>query len=73
MSLALTLTKEEENILSSYAKSKGLSISEAIKKTMFEMIEDEEDRRAGEKGYKEYLKSGKKSRPISKLWEELEI
>ena len=37
---------------------------------MFEKIEDEYDIALGEDAFREYLSSGKQSRPIGKLWEE---
>lgn len=43
-----------------------------LKKTS-EQIEDRLDEAIFEEAYKEYLKSGKKSRPISELWQEAGI
>lgn len=43
-----------------------------LKKTS-EQIEDRIDETMFEEAYEEYLKSGKKSRPISELWQEAGI
>lgn len=44
----------------------------SLKKTS-EQIEDRVDEAIFEEAYKEYLKSGKKSRPVSELWKEADI
>ena len=46
---------------------KTLNLNELIK------MENEYDIEIVKKAYKEYLKSGKKSRPISELWQEAGI
>lgn len=43
-----------------------------LKKTS-EQIEDRVDEAIFEEAYEEYLKSGKKSRPVSELWKEVGI
>ena len=48
-----------------------MSLGEAFKKALFEKIEDEYDIKVGEEAYKEYVDSGKKSRPFSELKKEL--
>lgn len=73
MALSINLTEQEENIVNSYAKLHSLSLSEAFKKALFEKIEDEYDQAVYEESYDEYVASGKKSRPINELWEELGI
>lgn len=40
---------------------------------ILERIEDEQDLKAYEEAYSEYLRSGKQSTPISELWTEFEI
>lgn len=48
------------------------SISDGTAKLVeHELIEDEEDIALADEAYDEYLKSGKKSRPIEELWKEL--
>lgn len=73
MAFSIRLTEEERYLAESYAKLYGLSLGEAFKKALFERIEDEYDVRVAEEAYAEYLKGGKKSRPIDALWEELDI
>lgn len=48
----LRLDKTEKEIIQSYANSKGLTMSEFMKKVVLEYIEDEYDLKI----YKEYLK-----------------
>ena len=50
-----------------------MSVAEAFKIALFKQIEDEYDISVANEAYDEYVKSGKKSRPISELWKELEI
>ncbi len=73
MSFSIRLTPEEKILAESYAKLHSLSLGEAFKKALFERIEDEYDITAANEAYEEYVKSGKKSRPISDLWKELDI
>ena len=73
MSFSIRLTEEEKNIASSYAKLHSMSLGEAFKKALFEKIEEEYDIAVYNEAYQEYLDSGKKSTPIEKLWEELDI
>ncbi len=73
MSFSIRLTPEEKILAESYAKLHSLSLGEAFKKALFERIEDEYDITVADEAYEEYVKSGKKSRPISELWKELDI
>ena len=73
MSFSIRLTPEEKILAESYAKLHSLSLGEAFKKALFERIEDEYDITAANEAYEEYIKSGKKSRPISEFWKELDI
>ena len=73
MSFSIRLTPEEKILAESYAKLHSLSLGEAFKKALFECIEDEYDITAANEAYEEYVKSGKKSRPISEFWKELDI
>ena len=70
MSFSIRLTDEERALAESYAKLHSYSISEAFKRALFEKIEDEYDVALGQDAYREYLSSGKQSRPISELWKE---
>lgn len=73
MSFSIRLTAEEKSLAESYAKIHSMSLGEAFKKALFERIEDEYDSALAKDAYNEYVKDGCKSRPISKLWEELDL
>ena len=70
MAFSIRLTEEERKLVDSYAKIHSISVGEAFKKALFEKIEEEFD---ADEAYNEYVKSGKKSRPIEELWDELEL
>ena len=55
MIVSIRMSEKEKELVNSYAKSHGWSISEAIKRAIFEAIEDEYDAVLAEKAYKEYL------------------
>lgn len=71
MSFSIRLSEEEKSLAESYAKLHSMSLGEAFKKALFEQIEDEYDIAVAEEAYDEYVKSGRKSKPISDLWKEL--
>lgn len=71
MPLSIRLSEDERQLVNSYAKIHSISVAEAFKKALFEKIEDEFDVTVANDSYDEYVKSGKKSRPISDLWDEL--
>ena len=73
MSFSIRLTDEEKALADSYAKLHSISLAEAFKRALFERIEDEYDITVGEGAYNDYVKSGKKSRPASELWKELDL
>lgn len=73
MSFSIRLTAEEKRLAESYAKLHAISLAEAFKRALFERIEDEYDVAVAEEAYHEYVESGRKSRPISELWEELDL
>ncbi len=73
MSFSIRLTTEEKSLAESYAKLHSMSLGEAFKKALFEKIEDEYDISIADEAYNDYVKSGKKSRPISELWKELDL
>ena len=70
MAFSIRLTDEEKMLADSYAKIHSLSLGEAFKKALFEKIEDEYDITVADEAYRDYVKSGKKSRPASEFWEE---
>lgn len=73
MSFSIRLSAEEKSLAESYAKLHELSLGEAFKKALFEKIEDEYDIAVAQSAHDDYIKSGKKSRPISELWKELDL
>ena len=73
MAFSIRLTEEEKALAESYAKMHSLSVGEAFKRALFERIEDEYDLAIAEEAYAEYVRDGKKSRPISELWKECDL
>lgn len=73
MSFSIRLTPEEKSLAESYAKLHSQSLGEAFKKALFEKIEDEYDVTIANEAHAEYIKSGRKSKPISELWKELDL
>lgn len=73
MSFSIRLNPEEKTLAESYARLHSLSLGEAFKKALFEKIEDEYDITIADEAYKDYIASGKKSRPIQDLWSELDL
>ena len=73
MAFSIRLTEEERRLAESYAKLHSISMGEAFKMALFERIEDEYDIAVADEAYKEYVDSGKKSRPIEELWGELDL
>lgn len=71
MSFSIRLTEEEKQLANSYAKIHDMSMGEAFKHALFEKIEDEYDIMLGKETYEDYVASGRKSRPIEELWQEL--
>ena len=73
MSFSIRLTPEEKSLAESYAKLHSLSLGEVFKKALFEQIEEEYDIAIAKDAYEEYVREGKRSRPISELWQELDL
>ena len=73
MCFSIRLLAEEKRIAESYAKMRSMSLEESFKQALFERIEDEYDIAAAAEAYAEYERSGRKSRPISELWKELDL
>lgn len=59
MGISIRMSEEEKELAQSYAKLKGMSLSEAIKKVYFEAIEDEFDISLADEAMAEYKKNGK--------------
>ena len=73
MSFSIRLTTEEKSLAESYARIHAISLGEAFKQALFEKIEDEYDLTVAQEAYDEYVNDGRKSRPISELWKELDL
>ena len=73
MRYSIRMNKEERAVAESYAKLHSMSLGEAFKRALFEKVEDEYDIAVGEQAYKEYLESGKQSKPFSELRMELDL
>lgn len=73
MSFSIRLTTEEKKLAESYARIHAISLGEAFKQALFEKIEDEYDLTVAQEAYDEYVNDGRKSRPISELWKELDL
>ncbi len=59
MVISLRMTEEEKRLAESYAKIHGISVSEAIKRAFFEVVEDEFDVAEAEIALKEFEKNPK--------------
>ena len=73
MAFSISMTEQERCLAESYAKLHSLSLGEAFKRALFEKIEEEYDIKIAEEAYTEYVNDGKKSRPVSALWDELDL
>ncbi len=73
MAFSMRLTEEERKLADSYARLHSMSMGEAFKRALFERIEDEYDVAVANEAYDEYVKGGKKSRPIAELWKEVDL
>ena len=73
MAFSIRLTDEERELAESYARLHSVSLGEAFKMALFERIEEEYDISVYDEAYSEYVKGGKKSRPIEELWSELDL
>lgn len=73
MSFSIRLTEEERKLADSYARLHSITLGEAFKRALFERIEDEYDIAVADEAYREYVDSDRRSRPIEKLWKELDL
>ncbi|OUP64650.1 antitoxin [Pseudoflavonifractor sp. An176] len=73
MSFSIRLTAEEKSLAESYAKLHSMSLGEAFKTALFEKIQEEYDTAVADTAHREYVEGGMQSRPISALWEELDL
>ncbi len=73
MDVIVDFSEEEQEIAEEYAIKQGIALEQAIKIVFFEKIEEEFDLAVAEEACTEYEQGGKVSRPIGKLWEELNL
>lgn len=73
MAFSIRLTEEERSLAESYARLHSITMAEAFKRALFELIEDEYDIAIANEAYDDYVKGGKKSKPVSELWKELDL
>ncbi len=66
-------TRDAERRIASDDSVKGYRDTDVLKQVLFERIEDMYDAAAAAEAYAEYERSGRKSRPISELWKELDL
>ncbi len=59
MVISIRMSEEEKQLADAYAKLKGVTLSEAIKRAYFEKIEDEYDIALADAALKEYEKNPK--------------
>lgn len=57
MAISLRLSEEENALFKAYAEIKGMSLSEMIRKTVLEKIEDEYDLKSFNEAMEEYKKN----------------
>lgn len=56
MIISVDVTKEEYELVNSYAKFHGCSVTDAFKRALFEKIEDDIDEAETEIAYQEFLR-----------------
>ncbi|MDO4364426.1 MAG: DUF6290 family protein [Clostridia bacterium] len=73
MAFSIRLNEDERQLVDSYAKLHSITVGEAFKRALFDKIEEEYDIAIANEAYDDYVKSGKKSKPIDDLWKDLNI
>ena len=71
--ISLRVPENELNIFKSYAKHNNCTLSEIIRTTMLERIENEYDLKVFAEYEAEKATGTLKTRPINELWEELDL
>ena len=59
MTVSVRLNEEDERLIKAYAEMNNMSLSELIRKSIIEKIEDEYDLKSYEKAIKEYKRNPK--------------
>ena len=67
MTISLRLSNEESNLFKRYAEMNGISVSELVRRSVMEKIEDEYDLKLYEKALAEYEKN-----PVTYTLDEIE-
>ena len=67
MTISLRLSNEESNLFKRYAEMNGISVSELVRRSVLEKIEDEYDLKLYEKALAEYEKN-----PVTYTLDEIE-
>lgn len=71
--ISLRIPEKELNIFRAYAKHNNTTLSEIIRSTVLERIEDEYDLNVFAEYEAEKQTGTVKTRPINELWKELEL
>ena len=71
--ISLRVPEEELNIFKSYAKHNNTTLSEIIRTTLLERIEEEYDLQVFADYEAEKETGTLKTRPISELWDEIDL
>ena len=69
--ISLRIPNEEKQLIESYAKLQGMSVSEVFRRSVLEKIEEEYDLRVYDEAWADYLASGKKSYTLEEAKKEL--
>ncbi|MBS4900050.1 MAG: hypothetical protein KHZ87_04715 [Clostridiales bacterium] len=73
MSISLRLDEADTALFKKFAELHGITVSELIRSSVMQRIEDEYDLKVFEEYEAEKANGTLKTRPINQLWEELEL
>ena len=73
MTISVRVTDDQKEVIRNYASSRGLSVSEAMRAAIFEIIEDEYDIASAVKALAEWEKGGKKVHTHEEVGKELRL
>ena len=73
MSMSVRLSPEEKELFQSFAKMHGISMSELVRRSVWEQIEDDYDLKILEAYEAERRAGNVRTRPIEELWKELDF
>lgn len=72
MTISVRLNDKDSELIRNYAKINNISVSELVRESILEKIEDEYDLKAYKKAYEEYNKD-KKTYTLSEIKKELNL